>query len=113
MVTRWAMTDFGLMTLDGNEEQPFLGYEISQGREYSEASAARVDEQVQQLLKERYDYTRKCLIERRTALDTLVSALMEHETVTREKMEKMIGPRPDKAAVALPPASSATAGRTL
>jgi cell division protease FtsH len=96
MVNRWAMTDFGLMTLDGNEEQPFLGYEISQGREYSEASAARVDEEVQHLLKERYDFTRRCLMERKTALDTLVSALMEHETVTREEMERVIGTRPSR-----------------
>ena len=96
MVTRWAMTDFGFMTLDGNEEQPFLGYEISQGREYSEASAARVDEEVQKLLKERYDYTRSCLIERKTELDLLVSALMGHEAVTREDLEGIIGPRPQE-----------------
>lgn len=94
MVTRWAMTDFGLMTLNVDEEQPFLGYEISQGRGYSETSAARVDEQVQGLLKERYDYTRKCLTERKAALDKLVSALMELETVTEADMEKIIGPRP-------------------
>jgi cell division protease FtsH len=94
MVSRWAMTDFGLMTLDANEEQPFLGYEISQGREYSEATAARVDEQVQKILKERYQYTQGCLKERRAALDTLVKALIEHETVTQEQMEKIIGPRP-------------------
>jgi cell division protease FtsH len=94
MVTRWAMTDFGLMTLNVDEEQPFLGYEISQGRGYSETSAARVDEQVQQLLKERYDYTRKCLTERKASLDTLVCALMEHETVTQEEMERMVGSRP-------------------
>jgi cell division protease FtsH len=94
MVTRWAMTDFGLMTLDVDEEQPFLGYEISQGRGYSETSAARVDEQVQQLLKERYDYTRNCLAEKRAVLDTLVGALMEHETVTQEEMERMLGSRP-------------------
>lgn len=96
MATRWAMTNFGLMTLDGNEEQPFLGYEISQGREYSEASAARVDEEIQQLLKERYDFTRRSLMERKTALDTLVSVLMEHETVTREEMERILGPRHDE-----------------
>ncbi len=94
MVTRWAMTDFGLMTLDVDEEQPFLGYEISQGRGYSEASAARVDEQVQQLLKERYEYTRNCLAGKRDALDALVSALMEHETVIQDEMEKLIGSRP-------------------
>jgi cell division protease FtsH len=94
MVSRWAMTDFGLMTLDTDEEQPFLGYEISQGRGYSEATAAKVDEQVQQILKERQDYTRECLKERKAALDTLVSALMEHETVTQAEMEKIIGSRP-------------------
>lgn len=93
MVTRWAMTGFGLMTLSVDEEQPFLGYEISQGRGYSETSAARVDEEVQQLLKERYDYTRNCLVERRAELDKLVSTLTEHETVTPEEMEQMIGPR--------------------
>lgn len=93
MVTRWAMTNFGLMTLNVDEEQPFLGYEISQGRGYSETSAAKVDEEVQRLLKERYDYTRNCLEEKRAELDMLVSTLMEHETVTQEEMEKMIGPR--------------------
>jgi cell division protease FtsH len=93
MVTRWAMTDFGLMALEANEEQPFLGYEISQGRGYSEASAAQVDEKVQQLLQDRYNFTRECLTERKAALDTLVNALIEHETVTQEEMEKIIGPR--------------------
>jgi cell division protease FtsH len=93
MVTRWAMTDFGLMTLDTDDEQPFLGYEISQARGHSEASAAQVDAKVQQLLQDRYNFTQNCLTERRAALDTLVSALMEHETVTQEEMEKIIGPR--------------------
>ncbi len=91
MVTRWAMTDFGLMTVSSDEEQPFLGYEITQGRGSSEASAARVDEQVQQLLKEQYNYARKCLTERKPALDMLVGALMEHETITREDIERLIG----------------------
>jgi cell division protease FtsH len=93
MVTRWAMTDFGLMTLDAVEEQPFLGYEITQGRGYSEASAARSDEKVQELLRERYEFTRLKLKDKRSALDTLVEALMECETVTQEEMEKLIGPR--------------------
>jgi cell division protease FtsH len=94
MVTRWAMTDFGLMTLDTDDEQPFLGYEITQGRGYSEASAAMVDEQVQSLLKERYNYTQNCLTERKPALDALVAYLMEHETIVQEEMDKIIGPRP-------------------
>ncbi len=94
MVTRWAMTDFGLMTVASDGELPFLGYEITQGREYSEATAAQVDSRVQQLLKERYDFTRQCLSEQRSALDALVDALMQHETVSQTEMERIIGPRP-------------------
>ncbi len=93
MVTRWAMTDFGLMVLDLDEEQPFLGYEITQKRGYSEVTAAEVDEKMKQLLNDRFAYTKKCLSEKRSELDSLVKALMEHETVTQEEMEKIIGPR--------------------
>ena len=92
MVTRWAMTDFGLMALDLDEQQPFLGYEIAQGRSFSEETAARVDEQVQKLLDERYAYTRGCLEEHRAALDGMVAELMAHETVTQEALEQILGP---------------------
>ena len=92
MVTRWAMTDFGLMALDLDEEQPFLGYEIAQGRNFSEETAARIDEEVQKLLQERYAYTRTCLEEHRSALDELATALMEHETINQETLEEILGP---------------------
>jgi cell division protease FtsH len=94
MVSHWAMTDFGLMTLDTDEEQPFLGYEISQGRGFSEATAARVDAEIESILQERYEFTTRLLQEKRSALDTLVSALIEHETLIQDDMEKLIGPRP-------------------
>ena len=92
MVSRWAMTDFGLMTLDLDQEQPFLGYEIAQSRSYSEETAARVDEEVQKLLEDRFAYTRSCLEEHRSELDKLVKALMEHETITQESLEEILGP---------------------
>jgi cell division protease FtsH len=81
------------MTVDTDDEQPFLGYEISQGRGQSEASAAQADARVQQLLRDRYDYTHRCLTESRAALDKLAAALMEHETVTQPDMEKILGAR--------------------
>jgi cell division protease FtsH len=95
MVTRWAMTDFGLMTLDLDEQQPFLGYEIAQGRTYSEATASQVDGEVQKLLQERYAYTRNCLQANRPALEMLVSNLMSHETVNREDLKQMFESLPD------------------
>ncbi|MCB9135937.1 MAG: ATP-dependent metallopeptidase FtsH/Yme1/Tma family protein [Anaerolineales bacterium] len=94
MVTRWAMTNFGLMAVDEDEEQPFLGYEIAQGRSHSEATAARVDNEIQTLLKERYEFTRHCLSTHREALNKLVNALLDSETVTQEEMISLLGPRP-------------------
>jgi cell division protease FtsH len=89
------MTGFGLMALDLDEQLPFLGYEIAQGRTYSEETAARVDEEVQKLLKERYVFTRTCLEEHRTALDELVNELMAHEMVNQETLIKILGPLPE------------------
>src|SRR5208282_6880017 len=55
MVTRWGMGRLGLIAFKADEQQPFLGYEISQGRDYSEATAARIDQEVQRLLEETHE----------------------------------------------------------
>jgi len=42
MVTRWGMSELGLASYRaGGQEQPFLGYELSQGRDYSDATIAK------------------------------------------------------------------------
>jgi cell division protease FtsH len=46
MVTRWGMGNLGLTAFQADEEQPFLGYELAQGRDYSEDTAARIDRDV-------------------------------------------------------------------
>lgn len=109
MVTQWGMTEFGLMSLDADDAQPFLGYELAQGRSFSEATAAQVDQGVQQLLRKRYEYTCHCLAEHRNALDALVDALMEHETVTQDEMSNLIGPRPSVSDSAEPSQDNSSA----
>ena len=94
MVTRWGMGKLGPMVFQVDERQPFLGYEISQGREYSEATAARIDEEVQQLLEERHQAVRKLLANAREKLDRLVDVLLQDETVAQERLAEIFGPRP-------------------
>ncbi len=53
MAFRWGMGRLGPVAFKADEEHPFLGYEISQGRDYSEATAADIDKEVIQLLAER------------------------------------------------------------
>jgi cell division protease FtsH len=46
MVTRWGMGNLGLAAFKSDDHQPFLGYDLSQGREYSEATAAKIDQEI-------------------------------------------------------------------
>ncbi len=95
MVTRWGMSKLGLVAFKTDEQQPFLGYEISQGRDYSEATAARIDQEVSRLLQETHDDVRRCLTDSRERLDRLVDALLQEETVGSDELNRILGPRLD------------------
>ena len=48
MVCEWGMSELGPLSFGKKEEQIFLGREIAQHRDYSEETAIRIDEQVQE-----------------------------------------------------------------
>ena len=58
MVCEWGMSELGPISLGQKEEQIFLGREIAQHRDYSEATAIRIDEQVKKLVQNGYDRPR-------------------------------------------------------
>jgi cell division protease FtsH len=94
MMTRWGMGKLGLTAFKTDEQQPFLGYEISQGRDYSEQTAARIDEEVRQLLEDTHQEVIKRLTGARERLDQLVKALLAEETVGADQLQRILGPRP-------------------
>jgi cell division protease FtsH len=91
MVTQWGMGSIGLAAFERDGEQPFLGYELSQNRDYSEATAALIDKEVQRLLDETHESVRRCLIGARDRLDRLVAALLQEETLGRDQLERVLG----------------------
>jgi cell division protease FtsH len=97
MITRWGMGKLGLVAFKGDEQQPFLGYEVSQGRDYSEATAARIDQEVLRAIEEAHEEARRCLTDSRDKLDQLVDALLREETVSAEELNRILGPRPQLA----------------
>ncbi len=109
MVTRWAMSDLSPMTFATSEEQPFLGYELSQGREYSEDLAAQIDKNVQDLLRERYAYAQKTLEGAMDKLNCLVDALLQDETVQQDMLTKILGERTAPTGEVKPPMAEASA----
>ena len=95
MVTRWGMSKLGLVAFKSDEQQPFLGYEITQGRDYSEATSARIDQEVLRILQEAHDGVRRCLTDSRKRLDRLVETLLHEETVGSDELQRILGPRLD------------------
>ena len=93
MITRWGMGDLGLMAIASDDEQPFLGYELTQGHSYSEETSARIDYDIQQLLNERHEVVRKLLSDSRDKLDQLVEVLLHEETVNQDQLTKILGQR--------------------
>jgi cell division protease FtsH len=96
MVTRWGMGGLGLVAFRTDEQQPFLGYNLAQGRDYSEATAARVDQEVRQLLDERHEAVRHVLTSAREQLDRLAQALLQQETLDQGALAQILGPHPER-----------------
>jgi len=94
MVTSWGMSELGLAAYDSSSEDRFLGYELGQGRTYSEDTAKRIDEAVGALLEERHAAVRRLLEDARDRLDRLAEALLTQETVEYDELERLLGPKP-------------------
>ncbi|HJY07417.1 MAG TPA: ATP-dependent zinc metalloprotease FtsH, partial [Bryobacteraceae bacterium] len=68
MVCEWGMSELGPLSFGKQDEQIFLGREIAQHRDYSEATAIRIDDQVRRLIEEGYGRARRIIEERSDAL---------------------------------------------
>jgi cell division protease FtsH len=92
MVTRWGMSALGLAAFQADETQPFLGYELTQGRDYSEATAARVDATIQQLLNDAHEDVLTRLRGSKNQLSALAEALLRQETLDLDQLTAILGP---------------------
>jgi cell division protease FtsH len=68
----------------------FLPESFAPGKNYSEAKASQIDEEVTRFVEEAHQRVRKILSERRTVLDDLAHLLSEKESVRGEELRKML-----------------------
>jgi cell division protease FtsH len=93
MVTRLGMSsDLGPMVYGQKEELIFLGREISEQRDYSEAVAEQIDKEVRSLVNDAYTKAKNILLQYRDALDIIARKLLEVETLSREEFEELFPP---------------------
>jgi cell division protease FtsH len=90
MVTRLGMSEsLGPMVYGQKEELIFLGREISEQRDYSEAVAEQIDAEVRTLVNDAYQRAKSILIEYRGKLDAIAQRLLDVETINRDEFEEL------------------------
>ena len=90
MVTQWGMSDvIGTMYL-GSDQEVFVGMEFGQSREYSEQSAATIDNEVKRLIDLCYERACQLLSENREKLVAVAEALLERDTLNRKEFEMVM-----------------------
>jgi cell division protease FtsH len=88
MVTRWGMSDkMGPMTFGKKEELIFLGKEIAEQRDFSEAVAEQIDQEVRILIQEAHETALRLLTDKRPVLEAVARKLIEVETLDMESFE--------------------------
>ena len=113
MVCKFGMSRLGPLTFGSQEELIFLGRELGQHRDYSEATAQAIDQEVQRLVGQGYERAKQILAENREGLVRIADALLKLETLDATDVNRLIAGQPLQARpsrpVEPPPQASAPA----
>jgi cell division protease FtsH len=90
MVCEWGMSELGPLTFGKKEEQIFLGREIAQHRDYSEATAIQIDEEVRKMVSAGYNTAKQILSDNRDTLTRIALALIEREVLDAVEIKMLV-----------------------
>ena len=91
MISRFGMSDkLGPVALGRSQGGMFLGRDIAAERDFSEDTAATIDEEVSDLVALAYKRATKVLVDNRSVLDELADMLVDQETVDAEEFQELL-----------------------
>jgi cell division protease FtsH len=91
MITRFGMSDrLGPVALGRQQGNMFLGRDIMSERDFSEETAAAIDEEVRKLVDVAYTRAKEVLVGNRHILDQIAQMLVEKETVDAEELQEIL-----------------------
>jgi cell division protease FtsH len=90
MVTRFGMSDFGLLSLDGQMGEVFLGRDLVARSDYSNEVASLVDAQVREIVSRCYQLACDIIQANRVVIDRLVDLLIEKETIDGDEFRQIV-----------------------
>jgi cell division protease FtsH len=96
LVTRYGMSILGPRTFGRKEELVFLGKEMNEEKNYSEATAKEIDTEVSRFIDDAYKTSEKILTEKKDTLERIAKTLLEKETLEQEEFNELIGKKEPK-----------------
>ena len=91
MVCEWGMSDkVGPVTFGKGEEQIFLGKELSRHKDYSEATAVEIDNEIKKIVTENYQRAKAVLEKNIELLHTLAEVLLDKEVVDGKELDDIV-----------------------
>jgi len=90
IVKEYGMSSLGPIAFGDKEELVFLGREISEQRNYSEIVAAKIDREIESIVKNAEKKAQEIVKSKKNLLVKIAKTLIEKETIEREEFEKII-----------------------
>ncbi len=89
MIMEWGMSDkLGFIRYSSNGMNPFG--ELPGSREYSETTAQEIDREIKQMMDQAYHEVKQILLEHKTQVEALRSALIKYETIDGEDVKRIL-----------------------
>ncbi len=99
MVMRYGFSEkLGPMVYGSDENEIFLGRDISQGRHYSDEVASDIDAEIRLFIDNAYERAEKILTEHRDKLEAVAAVLLEKEKVTGDEFAEIMSEKTEEKA---------------
>jgi cell division protease FtsH len=99
MVCEWGMSEsMGPLYYSGKEEHVFLGRELSNSKDHSEATQLEIDREIRRLIETQYNKAEHLISENIDFLHRIAKSLIERETLSGQEVDALMNGEalPDK-----------------
>ncbi len=94
IVKEWGMSSLGPIAFGDKQEMVFMGKEISEQNNYSQAVAEKIDKEIESILKGAEKRATEIVTKRKDMLTKIAKVLIEKETIEKEEFEKIMHEKP-------------------
>ena len=90
MVCEWGLSKLGPISFSAKDEPVFIGRDYQQRQSYSEATAVRIDKEVERIITEGLERAREILRENREGLDRVAKELLDRESLEGHEVYQIL-----------------------